>query len=102
MCAEAYHRRCHRALISDALAARGFRVLHIGALGKPEAPHEMTRFAEVRRGEGGAVEITYPPYDSGEEGKGRKPKKWAKKDTQQPSMERYVKTRGAKSKAAEA
>jgi uncharacterized protein (DUF488 family) len=39
MCAEAEWRRCHRRMISDALAARGWRVIHIrpnGALQEHE------------------------------------------------------------------
>jgi uncharacterized protein (DUF488 family) len=38
MCAEADWRRCHRRLISDALAARGWDVLHLGPRGELE-PH---------------------------------------------------------------
>jgi uncharacterized protein (DUF488 family) len=37
MCAEADWRRCHRRLISDALAAGGQEVVHIGARGSIEA-----------------------------------------------------------------
>jgi hypothetical protein len=100
MCAESYHRRCHRALISDALAARGWKVLHIGILGKPAAPHGVTRFAVIRKGDdGGVVEITYPPYESDEEGKGRKKK--SKKDPKQPKMDTFVKKKGSKRKAPE-
>jgi uncharacterized protein (DUF488 family) len=54
MCAEGLWWRCHRRMISDALVARGWRVMHVmpdGAL----AQHEMTPFAVVR---GGLV--TYP------------------------------------------
>jgi uncharacterized protein (DUF488 family) len=54
MCAEAWWVRCHRRLIADSLAARGWRVLHLGANGKLER-HELTEFAVV---EDGAV--TYP------------------------------------------
>jgi uncharacterized protein (DUF488 family) len=46
MCAEADWTRCHRRLISDALTARGWRVLHLGPDGSL-APHELTRFAVV-------------------------------------------------------
>jgi uncharacterized protein (DUF488 family) len=41
MCAEGEWRRCHRRLISDALAARGWRVIHIRPNGVLEA-HEQT------------------------------------------------------------
>lgn len=46
MCAEGDWRRCHRRLISDALAARGWRVLHLGADGRLEA-HELSPQAVV-------------------------------------------------------
>jgi uncharacterized protein (DUF488 family) len=36
MCAEGEWRRCHRRLISDALAARGWRVLHLRPDGRVE------------------------------------------------------------------
>src|SRR4051812_32037211 len=54
MCAEAWGVRCHRRLIADALTARGWRVLHLGANGRLEQ-HELPDFAVV---EDGAV--TYP------------------------------------------
>ena len=38
MCAEGDWRRCHRRLVADLLAARGFEVLHIGPDGAVE-PH---------------------------------------------------------------
>ncbi len=41
MCAEAEWRRCHRRLISDALAQRGWRVIHIRPNGVLEG-HEET------------------------------------------------------------
>jgi uncharacterized protein (DUF488 family) len=41
MCAEGDWRRCHRRLISDALAGRGWRVIHIGRRGVLEE-HEPT------------------------------------------------------------
>ena len=41
MCAEAQWRRCHRRLVSDALGARGWRVIHIRAEGVLEE-HEQT------------------------------------------------------------
>ena len=45
MCSEAVHWRCHRALLSDALLARGINVQHImdGGL----RPHALTSFARV-------------------------------------------------------
>jgi uncharacterized protein (DUF488 family) len=49
MCAEAWWIRCHRRLISDALVARGWRVLHLGSNGKLEE-HELTDFAVVEDG----------------------------------------------------
>ena len=55
MCAEAQWWRCHRRLLSDALLARDWRVLHVGAGGEME-PHALTEFAVV---EGGVVR--YPP-----------------------------------------
>jgi len=54
MCAEAWWIRCHRRLIADALTARGWRVLHLGANGALEQ-HELTEFAVVEDGT-----VTYP------------------------------------------
>jgi uncharacterized protein (DUF488 family) len=54
MCAEAWWVRCHRRLIADALTARGWRVLHLGANGRLEK-HELTDFAVVEDGV-----VTYP------------------------------------------
>jgi uncharacterized protein (DUF488 family) len=54
MCAEAWWIRCHRRLIADALTARGWRVLHLGANGRLE-DHELTDFAVVEDGR-----VTYP------------------------------------------
>jgi uncharacterized protein (DUF488 family) len=54
MCAEAQWTRCHRRLLSDALLARGWRVLHIGSRGGVEE-HELTPFARVRSGQ-----LSYP------------------------------------------
>jgi uncharacterized protein (DUF488 family) len=59
MCAEAPWWRCHRRLLSDALVARDWEVLHVGARGELER-HALTDFAVV---EGGAV--TYPPAQAG-------------------------------------
>ena len=58
MCAEAVPWRCHRSLISDALTARGVRVLHITGRGEP-SQHRLTPFASVVEGH-----ITYPPPDT--------------------------------------
>jgi uncharacterized protein (DUF488 family) len=55
MCAEALPWRCHRMLISDALHARGWKVLHIGA-GASAEPHRLTAFAVVD-----GEHVTYPP-----------------------------------------
>ena len=46
MCAEAVPWKCHRSLISDALAARGIEVRHITALDRTE-PHRMREFARI-------------------------------------------------------
>jgi len=56
ICAEAVWWRCHRRLIADALVARGWRVVHLGAGSSPSL-HELTEFAVV--GPDGTV--TYPP-----------------------------------------
>ena len=45
MCAEALWWRCHRALLSDALALRSIEVLHIDSVG-PARPHRLTEFAQ--------------------------------------------------------
>jgi uncharacterized protein (DUF488 family) len=55
MCAEADWRRCHRRLLSDALVARGVRVLHVGPRGDVQ-PHELTGFAVVE-----GEQVSYPP-----------------------------------------
>jgi uncharacterized protein (DUF488 family) len=55
MCAEGLWWRCHRRLISDAVTARGWLVVHIGPDGST-AEHELTPFAVVQAGR-----ITYPP-----------------------------------------
>lgn len=54
MCAEAVPWRCHRSLLSDALSARGVRVVHILGPGKTQE-HTMTEFAKVHAGR-----VTYP------------------------------------------
>jgi uncharacterized protein (DUF488 family) len=55
MCAEGLWWRCHRRLVSDALTARGWNVLHIGPDGAV-TEHELTPFAVVQAGS-----VTYPP-----------------------------------------
>jgi uncharacterized protein (DUF488 family) len=52
MCAEGDWRRCHRRLISDALATRGWRVGHIRPDGRPDE-HRLTPSAVV--GEAGVI-----------------------------------------------
>jgi len=54
MCAEAVPWRCHRSLISDALAVRGVQVRHIMGPGKT-GEHKLTPFAHVE-----GLHITYP------------------------------------------
>jgi uncharacterized protein (DUF488 family) len=54
MCAEAYWRRCHRALVADALLARGEPVFHILTAARAEA-HRLPDFARVEAGT-----VTYP------------------------------------------
>lgn len=58
MCAEAVPWRCHRSLISDALLARGWRVLDIFDE-KAAKDHALTPFAEVH-----GAQVTYPAADS--------------------------------------
>jgi uncharacterized protein (DUF488 family) len=50
MCAEAVWWRCHRALISDFLKARGVGITHILDLGKTQ-PHPFTSAAQIVNGE---------------------------------------------------
>jgi uncharacterized protein (DUF488 family) len=50
MCAEAVWWRCHRALISDFLKARGVEVIHISDEKKSE-PHPFTSVAKIVNGE---------------------------------------------------
>ena len=45
MCSEAVHWRCHRALIADALVARGVDVQHI--MDAALRPHSLTSFARI-------------------------------------------------------
>jgi uncharacterized protein (DUF488 family) len=55
MCAEGPWWRCHRQLIADALAVRGWSVAHVLPDGRLEA-HRLTPFALVE-----GDRITYPP-----------------------------------------
>lgn len=59
MCSEAVWWRCHRSMVSDYLKVRGWKVLHIMAVGKEEE-HPYTAPAKVIDGElfYGAKEIT--------------------------------------------
>jgi uncharacterized protein (DUF488 family) len=61
MCAEAVPWRCHRSLVSDALVARGIRVLEIISAAQPKE-HELTSFAHVR-----GHQITYPARSGAQE-----------------------------------
>jgi uncharacterized protein (DUF488 family) len=62
MCAEADWRRCHRRLISDALLARGWRVLHIGTDGG-RSEHALPDFATVANGQ--VSYASQPPLERG-------------------------------------
>ncbi len=53
MCAERVYFQCHRMLVSDYLAARGHRVLHIDDEKRPVRPHKL--MAEARLVEGKLV-----------------------------------------------
>ncbi|MGE5222526.1 MAG: DUF488 family protein, partial [Omnitrophica WOR_2 bacterium] len=55
MCAEALPWRCHRSLIADSLAVRGFQVVDILDKGHSQ-PHRLTSFARVE-----GTSLTYPP-----------------------------------------
>jgi uncharacterized protein (DUF488 family) len=54
LCAEAVPWRCHRSLVSDALVARGVKVLHITGKSRP-SEHALTSFARVA-----GERVTYP------------------------------------------
>jgi uncharacterized protein (DUF488 family) len=54
MCAEVAYFRCHRALVSDVLEARGAEVFHILGPGKARR-HAIAMFAQVREGR-----VSYP------------------------------------------
>ena len=58
MCAEAVWWRCHRALVSDYLKARGIEVIHIVDSNKTE-PHPFTSAARMVNGE-----LSYAPSES--------------------------------------
>ena len=60
MCAEAVPWRCHRALIADALTARGIRVKDIMST-RPARIHRLTSFARVKH-----RRVTYPFRGTGE------------------------------------
>jgi uncharacterized protein (DUF488 family) len=49
MCAEALWWQCHRRLVSDALVAKGWEVLHVGS-GKGVTAHVLPEFARVEDG----------------------------------------------------
>ena len=55
MCAEALWWRCHRRLVADALAARGWRVLHV-VDGDAATEHELPAFAVIH-----GTLVRYPP-----------------------------------------
>ena len=59
MCAEAVPWKCHRSLLSDALLARGVRVVDILSPEKTEE-HRLTKFARVDGGQ-----VTYPGAKKG-------------------------------------
>ena len=62
MCAETLWWRCHRRMLSDVLAARGWEVLHLAALGRRE-PHRLWDVARAVNGtlvyDGGAVPLPH-------------------------------------------
>jgi uncharacterized protein (DUF488 family) len=57
VCAEGLWWRCHRRLVADALAVRGWEVRHIMPDGRV-SEHALTEFAEVRDGQ-----LVYPPVE---------------------------------------
>jgi uncharacterized protein (DUF488 family) len=59
MCAEAVPWKCHRSLLSDALVARGVRVIHILSPAKAQ-DHRLTPFARVH-----GSQVTYPATRKG-------------------------------------
>lgn len=46
MCAEAFYKKCHRMLLSDALVVRGVDVIHLIDINRVEI-HKLTSFARV-------------------------------------------------------
>ena len=56
MCAEAVPWRCHRALLADALLARGVVVEHVVGPEGRTRPHRLTPFARIE-----GRKVTYPP-----------------------------------------
>jgi len=60
MCAETKWQECHRRMLSDLLAVRGWDVTHLGAAGTSE-PHRMWDVARVVKGglvyDGGAMKL---------------------------------------------
>lgn len=67
MCAEAVPWRCHRALIADALLARGVPVEDILSATRRQ-PHRLTPFARIE-----GTRITYPAVDDAERGEAPPP-----------------------------
>ena len=68
MCAEAEPSRCHRALLSDALLARGWRVLHIrgeGGVGAAAAPARGGGVCSTPGGAGGLPRPAPPRHADG-------------------------------------
>ena len=59
-CTEALPWRCHRSLVSDALAVRGVEVLHLVTPGEPPPRHALLSFARV----GTDARLTYPDPDA--------------------------------------
>ena len=47
MCAEAYWKKCHRMLLSDAMTVRGVDIIHLIELDRVEL-HKLTPFARVK------------------------------------------------------
>ena len=55
MCAEAVPWRCHRSLVADALAVRGYPVRHILGVTRSQS-HVLREWAHVE-----GTNLTYPP-----------------------------------------
>jgi uncharacterized protein (DUF488 family) len=58
-CTEAVFWRCHRALVSDALATRGYRPGHIFSADTCK-PHQITSFARIIGTRPDGMSVTYP------------------------------------------